>query len=192
MAYCGKVNKTLVELGQALGINAVGLSGLDGALLTGPRKEALRVIENGRRMVIRDDLSGRVEKVNVALLTLLLDHGYLPLVCPPALSTEGQAINVDGDRAAAGIAAAIGADRLIILSNVPGLLRDKDDEGTLIAELRCDRLGDVDALALGRMKKKVMGAVDALEGGVPEVIIADGRVDAPIDDALKHKGTWIH
>ena len=82
--------------------------------------------------MLRDDFTGTVEKVNVDLLRLLLDNGYLPVVTPPAISTESEAINVDGDRAAAMIAAALGAEQLIILSNVPGLLRDFPDESTLI------------------------------------------------------------
>jgi len=192
MVYCGKVNKTLVSLCHAVGINAIGLSGLDGGLLTGQRKKAIRIVENGRRRIIRDDLSGKITTVNSGLLRLLVDNGYLPLVCPPALSEESQAMNVDGDRAAAMIAAAMEAETLVMLSDVPGLLRDKDDETTLIREIPRESLGEFDGYAVGRMRKKVMGAGEALEQGVKEVLFADARVERPIERALSHEGTWIH
>lgn len=191
MVYCGKVNKSLVALCHSVGIQAVGLSGVDGALLTAERKKALRVIENGRRLVIRDDLSGKVTGVNAALLNLLLDAGHLPLVCPPALSEEHQPVNVDGDRAAAMIAAALKAERLIILSDVPGLLRDKDDEASLIERIPRDQAQRFEQYAEGRMKKKIMGAAEALAAGVTEVILGDARLDRPVTAAMEGRGTRI-
>ena len=129
MVYCGSMNKGWVERFQRLNVNAVGLSGLDGRIWEGPRKDAIRVVKNGRRLVVRDDYTGRVEKVNTALLLSLLESGLLPVLTPPAASTEGEAINVDGDRAAALTAAALGAHTLVILSDVPGLLERFPDEG---------------------------------------------------------------
>lgn len=191
MAYCGKVNKTLVALAQRLGIDAVGISGLDGRLLVGERKKAIRVVEDGRRRIIHDDYTGRVHTVNAGLLRVLLEAGYTPLVCPPALSDEGEAINVDGDRAAAMIAGALGAERLVILSNVPGLLRDRDDESTLIRRIDRAGLEEAERFARGRMKKKTLAAAEALAAGVRQVILADARVADPIDEALRLKGTVI-
>lgn len=191
MVYCGKLNKSLVALCQSLGLNAVGLSGIDGRLLFGRRKQALRIVEDGRCRIVRDDLSGKIESVNAGLLRLLLDSGYVPLICPPALSEEWQPINVDGDRAAAMIAGAMRVERLIILSDVPGLLRDKDDETTLIAEIPQATLGEYEHFAVGRMTKKLMGAGEALSQGVREVILADGRTEQPLDDALGGHGTRI-
>jgi len=191
MVYCGEVNKGLVEMLQAEGVNAVGLSGLDGRLLEGKRKEAIKIVENGRRRVLRDDYTGTVEKVNVELLNLLLDHGYFPVVTPPAISTANEAINVDGDRAAAMIAAAFKAEKLIILSNVPGLLRAFPDESTLIPRIEPARVTEFMEHAQGRMRIKVLGAIEALEMGVGQVIFADGRIEAPIHAALAGGGTWI-
>ena len=111
-------------------------------------------------------LLGGCRLIVLALLNLLLKSGYLPLICPPALSDEGEAINVDGDRAAARIAATIGADKLIILANVPGLLRNENDESTLIEEIDRRNLRGFERFAKGRMKKKLMGAGEALERGV--------------------------
>lgn len=191
MVYCGKINKQIVEKLQSLEVNAVGLSGLDGRLLEGRRKESIRVREGGKRRVLHGDYTGTVERVNHALLRLLLDSGYLPVVTPPAISYESEGINVDGDRAAAAIAEALGATDLVILSNVPGLLRQFPDETTLIPRIERAQIEAAMAFAEGRMKKKVMGAIEALEGGVGRVIFADARIEAPIRTALAGRGTVI-
>ena len=191
MVYCGEVNKGIVEMLQAEGVNAVGLSGIDGRLLEGRRKAAIKIVDRGRRRVLRDDYTGTVQTVNVGLLSLLLDNGYLPVVTPPAISTESEAINVDGDRAAAKIAAALDADRLVILSNVPGLLRDFPDESTLIAHIDPARAQESMEHAQGRMRIKVLGAMEAIEEGVAQVVFGDARIEAPIRAALAGKGTVI-
>lgn len=191
MVYCGKVNKEVVERLQKLGVNAVGLSGMDGRILEGKRKAEIKIIEDGRKKVLRDDYTGRVERVNTAFLQLLLDNGYLPVISPLAISYEGEAINVDGDRAAAVIAAAFRAEKLIILSNVPGLLRDFPDESTLIPLIRRDEADKYMEYAQGRMKKKVMGAMEALSEGVGQVVFADGRTENPILRAMEGRGTVI-
>ena len=191
MVYCGEVNKGIVERLQAQGVNAVGLSGLDGRLLEGRRKKALKIVKNGRRLVVRDDYTGTVDQVNVELLRLLLDNGYLPVVTPPAISTESEAINVDGDRAAAAIAAALDADQLIILSNVPGLLREFPDESTLIPRIDASRADEFMAFAEGRMRIKVLGATEAIAQGVGKVVFGDARIESPIHAALAGQGTVI-
>lgn len=192
MVYCGQVNKGLVERLQRRGVNAVGLSGLDGRLWEGPRKDAIRIIdERGRQRVLRDDYTGRVERVNDALLRSLLDAGYLPVLTPPAISYEGEAINVDGDRAAAATAITLGAETLVMLSNVPGLLADYPDESSLIEAIPAGRVESFIAVAEDRMKKKVLGAQEALAGGVQRVIFADGRMTQPVQRALAGAGTTI-
>lgn len=191
MVYCGQLNKMWVEKLQQAGVNAVGLSGLDGRIFQGKRKPNLRVRVNGRRMVLRDDWTGTVEQVNTDLLRLLLDAGYLPVLTPPAISDAGEAINVDGDRAAAMVAAAFAAEALVILSNVPGLLREFPDESTLIREIPRAKAEEFMHFAEGRMKKKVMGAVEAIAEGVQSVIFADGRAEQPVSRALAGQGTQI-
>ena len=191
MAYVGKMNKLFVERLQQLGVNAVGLCGADGRSMEGERKAAIKVIENGKRKVLRDDFTGRVEKINTALLTLLLDHGYTPVLCPPGLSYESEIINVDGDRAAAVLAAAFKAEVLVILSNVPGLLRDVNDANSLVRRIDKAYMSSYMDLAQGRMKKKVMGAAEALEQGVGTVILGDARLEHPIQHALQGQGTVI-
>lgn len=191
MVYCGQMNKGLVEKLQMRGVNAVGLSGLDGRLWEGPRKDAIKVIQNGRKMVIRDDYTGKVEKVNTALLQTLLDAGALPVLTPPASSYEGEAINVDGDRAAAATAAAFQAEALIILSNVPGLLANFPDESSLIKHIPKAKIDSFMSVAEDRMKKKVMGAQEALAQGIGRVVFADGRVAQPVRRAIAGQGTVI-
>ncbi|RCK72479.1 MAG: Acetylaminoadipate kinase [Anaerolineae bacterium] len=191
MAVNGKVNTFLVEQLQALGVNAVGLSGVDGRLLVAERKESVISVENGRRRIIRDDYSGKIEKVNSALLLALLEGGYTPVVAPLALSYQGETLNVDADRAAAMIAAAMGASTLILLTAAPGLLRHFPDVNSLIPEIKLAQIDQAIEAAQGRMKKKVLGAQEALQGGVQRVLIADGRVESPIRRALQGEGTAI-
>jgi acetylglutamate/LysW-gamma-L-alpha-aminoadipate kinase len=191
MAYAGKVNKLIVERLQRLGINAVGLSGIDGRLLEGKRKAVIRIIEDGKQKVLRDDWTGTVERVNAGLLTALLDAGYLPVVAPLASSYDGEALNVDGDRAAAALAVGLSADTLLLLSNVPGLLRAFPDESTLIRSIARAEVEEFLPVAQGRMKKKVLGAAEALSGGVGRVILGDARNAQPISRALAGQGTVI-
>ncbi len=191
MAARGKINAFLVERLQKLGVNAIGLSGLDGRLLQGTRKDAIRIVENGRQRILRDDYTGRVEQVNADLLRTLLSSQYVPVIAPLALSHQGDAINVDGDRAAAMIAGAMGAEQLIILTNVPGLLRAFPDESSLIPHIDKHRVEQSIEFAEGRMKKKVLGAAEAFALGVKQVIFADGRAEQPIRRALAGQGTTI-
>jgi [amino group carrier protein]-L-2-aminoadipate 6-kinase len=191
MAVNGKVNSLLTEQLQKLDVNAFGLSGMDGRVLQAYRKDAVQSIENGKRKVIRDDYTGRIETVNSNLLHLLLDAGCLPVIAPVALSQAGEALNVDADRAAARVASALEAQTLILLTAVPGLLERFPDESTLIRELSLSQLPAASQAAQGRMKKKVLGAEEALNGGVKRVIIADGRIANPISSALLGNGTVI-
>jgi acetylglutamate/LysW-gamma-L-alpha-aminoadipate kinase len=191
MAVNGKVNSLLTEQLQILGVNAFGLSGLDGRLLQAVRKDSIQSIENGKRKIIRDDYTGKIETVNSQLLTMLLNIGCLPVIAPVAVSKNGEALNVDADRAAAMVASALKAETLILLTAVPGLMQNFPDESTLIRRLPQSQLLAASEAAQGRMKKKVLGAEEALKGGVCRVIIADGRIQNPISNALAGNGTVI-
>jgi acetylglutamate/LysW-gamma-L-alpha-aminoadipate kinase len=191
MVTAGKINTLLVERLQKAGVNAFGLSGVDGRLLVAQRKEAIRIVENGRKLMLRDDFTGKIEQVNTALLHLLLGAGLTPVIAPLAISPEGDALNVDADRAAALVAGAVKAEQLLLLTNVPGLLRHYPDESSLITHISAKELEAAMALAEGRMKKKVLGASEALELGVGSVIFADGRAQHPVLDALNGIGTTI-
>lgn len=194
MVYCGKRNKGLVERLQQLGVNALGLSGIDGRLLSGKRKKTLKVVDpkTGRKRMLRDTYTGKVDTVNVDLIRLLTGAGYWPVISPPAISDEHEAINVDGDRAAAAIAGALGADLLVILSDVPGVLRAFPDESSLVEKLAKHEIPHAqEAWAKGRMRIKLLGASEALEGGVKRVVLGDSRGESPILAAVNGKGTVI-
>ncbi len=192
MAVLGRVNALLVEQLLALNVPAVGLTGMDGRMLQAKRKGTIRIIENGKRKVLRGDYTGKIERVHRDLLDRLLEGGYVPVVAPLAISEQGEMLNVDADRAAAALAVALKADALILLTGAPGLLRAFPDENTLIPRLPASQLDEAMAYAQGRMKKKVLAAQEALEGGVHRIIIADGRTeDRPLQRALEGAGTWI-
>jgi acetylglutamate/LysW-gamma-L-alpha-aminoadipate kinase len=191
MAYCGLVNKRLVEGLRREGADAVGLSAMDGGIATGRRKPDLRIVEGDRQRLLHDNHAGTIEVVDASLLRLLLDTGRLPVLTPPAISAQGEAINVDGDRLAAEVAIALGAQRLVILMNVPGLLRDPDDEASLIPRLGPDDIEPHLPLARGRARVKLLAARRALEGGVLAVVLGDGRGERPLTRALGGSGTWI-
>ena len=191
MAYCGKVNKRLVAALQLAGVNAVGLSALDGRIARGRRKPVLRGTEEGKPKVLRDDHAGTLEEIDPRLIRLLLDAGYLPVLTPPALGASGVPINVDGDKLALELAEALGASHLLFFSDTPGLLADKDDETTLIREIAAEAPEAALAAAGGRMVVKVEAALGAISRGVGRVVFADGRVERPITRALEGEGTVV-
>jgi acetylglutamate/LysW-gamma-L-alpha-aminoadipate kinase len=131
-----------------------------------------------------------VERVNAPLLHLLLEQGYLPVLSPPALSPDGP-INVDGDRAAALVAATLGAGTLVLLTNVPGLLREVSDPTSLVETVTSETMEEALALAGGRMRVKVLAAREALTAGLERVVIGDGRGERPIARALEGRGTVV-
>ena len=191
MAYCGKVNKRIVETLQRYGVNAVGLAGIDGHLARGRRKPRIRVVEDGKPRMLDGDYAGSIEEIDTSLLQLLVDHGYVPVLTPPALSKEGDAINVDGDKLAMEVAVALQADSLLIFSNTPGLLADLDDPTSTIERIDPQHPEDGLERAQGRMKKKVLAAVDAVQRGVGEVILADANRENAIESALQGAGTRV-
>jgi len=191
MAVNGKINSLLTEQLQMLGVNSFGLCGLDGRLLQATRKDSIQSIENGKRKIIRDDYTGKIDRVNTHLLLLLLESGYLPVIAPVAVGEKGEALNVDADRAAAMVASALKAETLLLLTAVPGLMKNFPDESTLIRQLPQSQLSMAAEAAQGRMKKKILGAEEALQGGVNRVIIADGRIQNPISNAFAGNGTVI-
>lgn len=191
MAVNGKVNSLLTEQLQMLGVNAFGLCGMDGRLMQAMRKDSIQSVENGKRKIIRDDYTGKIENVNNKLLLSLLNAGYLPVIAPVAISEKGEALNVDADRAAAMVASSLEAETLILLTAVPGLMKKFPDESTLIQQLLQSQLSEALDVAQGRMKKKVLAAEEALKRGVSRVVIADGRIQNPISNALAGNGTVI-
>jgi [amino group carrier protein]-L-2-aminoadipate 6-kinase len=191
MAYCGKVNKRIVETLRRNGVNAIGLCGLDGGIAVGRRKSRIRAVENGKTKMLDGDYAGSIEAIDTKLLCLLLANGYVPVLSPPGLSRDGEAINVDGDKLAMEIAVALCAPTLLIFSNTAGLLADLDDPASTVPRVAVDRIEGFVALAQGRMKKKVLAAADAVRRGVGEVVLADANIPCAVRAALDGAGTHV-
>jgi len=191
----GHLNTQLVAGLQSLGVDAVGLNGVDGKLLHGPRKSAVRVVEDGKKKIKRGDHSGTIKEVNTDLLESLLGGNYVPVASPPmagADDDETVPVNTDADRSAAAIAAALDA-RLVLLTDVPGILEDPDDEATLIETVEtADEWSTLADAAEGFMGRKVMAAEEALDGGAPEVVVANANADEPVLSALGGGGTHLY
>lgn len=189
MVMAGKINKQIVLALQSQGIPAVGLSGLDGLLLKAERKKRLIAVdERGRKKVIDGGYTGKINEVNVNLLQFLLDRGYVPIVTPIAVSEEFEPLNVDGDRTAAVVAGALKADRLILLTDVQGLVL----KGKPVPKINAMKVkGALSSIGQG-MSTKVHAALEALNQDVNEVLITSGSGKLPISSVLKHEcGTVI-
>ena len=189
MVMVGKINKKIVSSLQKEEIPVVGLSGLDGYLLSAKRKKRLIIFNDlGRKQVIDGGFTGKVHHVNSSLLKLLLDNDYVPLISPVAVSEDFEPLNVDADRTAANVAGALGADKLILLTDVEGLFLNEE----LIPLLSVSEIDSKLKEIGGGMITKVFAAKEALKNGVGEVIICSGTKLNPISSALNHhSGTVI-
>ncbi|MBQ4612086.1 MAG: acetylglutamate kinase [Clostridia bacterium] len=170
MVLAGKVNKSLVTLLQTKGGHAVGLSGMDGGILEAKIKDE------------RLGYVGEIVKVRTQPITDLLEKNYIPVISTVASDHEGNSYNINGDTAAAYIAGALGAERLIMMTDIAGILRDKDDPSTLIPELTISEAKDLydEGVISGGMIPKVDCCIEAIHAGVQNVIIMDGRVSHSI------------
>ena len=190
MAYSGLSNRRFVEMCQKAGVNALGLTGLDGRLIQGRRNRGIKVRENGKT-IIKRDFSGKPAEVNVDLLTTLLDKGYRPVLSIPITDEAGFAINSENDDIVAVLQGALNADKIIQLIEAPGFLEDKDDDASMLQALPASELKKRETSVEGRMKRKMLALGRLFDAGAAEVIIADGRVAHPVLDALAGKGTSI-
>ena len=190
MAYAGLRNKRIVEMCHGEGINAVGLSGLDGKAVQGVRNKGIRVYQEGKTKIVRD-YSGKPEKVNTRFLGLLLDHGYVPVLTVPIIDESNRAVNTENDDVVRVLQQALEADTVINLIEAPGFLEDKDDETSVIRRIGFSELESRERQVEGRMKRKMLAVRKLCEQGATRVIIADGRTEHPVADALAGKGTVI-
>ena len=166
MVLAGKVNKTLVNLLEMKGGKAMGISGMDGCLIESKMKnEKLGYV-------------GEITKIHIQPVVDLLEKGYIPVISTLGCDKQGNAYNINGDTAAAYIAGALGAERLIMMTDIAGILRDKDDPSTLIPAITIGEAKDLYAggVISGGMIPKVDCCIEAIEEGVKNVIIMDGRV----------------
>ncbi len=180
------VNQRVVDYLREQAIPAIGIT--QQVVIRGERKRAIRAIVDGRTRMIRDDYSGKITEIDPRPILDALVAGQVPVVPPMAFSEEGL-LNIDGDRASAAVAGALDAEELIILSNVRGLFRNFPNEDSLVSLVPANQLDRAMQWAQGRMKRKVLGAQEAIEGGVDRVIIGDGRISKPVTQAKRGMGT---
>jgi acetylglutamate/LysW-gamma-L-alpha-aminoadipate kinase len=190
MAYAGLRCSRFVELCQRNGVNAIGLSGIDGRAVQGLRNRGIRVREGGKT-IIKRDFSGKPKSVNAPLFRLLMDNGYVPVLTIPIIDENGHAINSENDDIVNVLQQALGADHIVQLIEAPGFLDDKDDPASLVAELSRDEIARREEQVEGRMKRKMLALGRLFESGASRVVIGDGRTESPISDALEGKGTTI-
>ncbi len=190
MAYAGLRNKRIIELCHQHGINAVGLSGLDGKVVQGKRNKGIRVYQ-GKKLKIVRDFSGKPQTVNAPLLRLLLENGYVPVLTVPIIDEHNTAINTENDDVVRVLQQAFQADVVINLIEAPGFLEVKDDETSLIRKITASELKAREQQVEGRMKRKMLALKKLFEYGASKVIISDGRSAHPVTDAMAGRGTVI-
>lgn len=190
LALAGLAKPRFVAALAACGTSAVGLTGLDGGLLRARRKSAHRAVVDGRRVVVRDDHSGRITSVNDRLLRTLLDGGHTPVISPPAVAEDGRPVNADADRVAAAVAVSLRASTLVLLTGAPGVLTDPADERSVLPVCAVPDAGPPQYRE-GGMGLKLVAAREALRGGVARVLIADGRSAEPVASALRGQATRV-
>ncbi len=166
MVLAGKINKSLVKFLGKKGGMAMGISGADGKLIECSMKDS------------RLGYVGKIEKVNIRPVEVLLEKGYIPVVSTIGCDAEGNTYNINGDTAAAYLAGALGAESLIMMTDIDGILRDKDDASTLISQLTVKEAKQLykDGVISGGMIPKVDCCIEAINHGVKQVVILDGRV----------------
>ena len=165
----GKVNKSLVQMVESLGVNAIGISGKDGGLLKVDKK-----LSNGQDI----GFVGDVKEVNPKILYDLLEKDFLPIVCPVGMDDEFNTYNINADDAACAIARAVKAEKLAFLTDIEGVYKDPEDKDTLISELPVSDARKLieDGYIGGGMLPKINNCIDAIENGVSRVHILDGRI----------------
>ncbi len=166
MVLAGRINKTLVGLLGSKGGRAIGLSGIDDGLIEARQKDG------------RLGFVGEITRVNPASVIDLLDRGYIPVISTVATGLEGETYNINGDTAAAYIAGALRAERLIMMTDIAGILRDPKDPSTLISEISVSEASKLfhEGVISGGMIPKVECCIKAIEEGVRKVTIMDGRI----------------
>jgi acetylornithine/LysW-gamma-L-lysine aminotransferase len=192
-AYAGIRNKRIVESLRRQGVNAIGLSGLDGGLVEGIQNQGIRVRREGRKMLLRDQ-SGKPHKVNGSLLRSLLDEGYTPVLTVPIAGEDGAALNTENDEVLALLAAEVAATDVVSLIEEVGLLADRDDPSSLVTEVDVEELEAWESRVSGRMRRKIRALrslFDRADADGPLFRLSDGRVERPVTAALAGAGTLV-
>jgi len=188
MVMAGRINKTIVQMLQKNGVNAIGLSGVDAKVIQAERKKKLIIInEKGRKQAIDGGYTGKIKEINSSLIKNLLEQGLTPVISPIAIGEESEFLNVDGDRAAAYVAGKIGSDKVLFITNVDGLLMDDK----LVTKLTLAEAKEIRPKIGPGMEKKILASAEALDMGVKEALIANGQKENPISSALSHDNCTV-
>ncbi|MGI9566592.1 MAG: [LysW]-aminoadipate/[LysW]-glutamate kinase [Nitrosopumilus sp.] len=188
MVMSGRINKTIVQMLQKNGINAIGLSGVDAKVIEADRKKKLLIVnEKGRKQVIDGGYTGKIREINSNFIKSLLDQGLTPVISPIAISEESEFLNVDGDRAAAYVAGKVGTDKVLFITNVDGLLMDDK----LVSKLTLAEAKEIRPKIGPGMEKKILASTEALDMGVKKALIANGQNENPISSAIAHDNCTV-
>ncbi len=190
MTYAGLRNKRLVELLQVRGVAAVGLTGLDGAVVRGRRNKGIRVREGGKTLIKRD-LSGKPAAINRRLLDLLLEGGFAPVLTVPIADENGYAVNSENDDVVALLGKALEVDCVVQLIEAPGFLDDPSDPASVVQRMTRAELAGREEQAKGRMKRKMRALRVLAESTGARIVLGDGRAARPVRDVLAGGGTVI-
>ncbi len=188
MVMAGKINKEIVAKLNIFGVKAIGLTGVDAGFMKAERKKKIVILdENNRKKIIPGGYTGMIKEVNAVLLTTLVDKGYLPVIAPIAFGEEGELLNVDADQAAAKIAESIPAEKLLILTDVEGVLI----EDKLVKRITLEEVDTLKTRIGFGMNRKVLMCASVVQTGVRESIISSGLIGDPLKALEDDLGTKI-
>lgn len=190
MVYAGLRNKRIVEIFQRNGLNAIGLSGLDGQVIQAKRNKGIRIQDGDKKKLVRD-LSGKPIAINKNLMDFLLENDYIPVLTVPIIDEEKIAVNSENDDIVGILQKEYRAELVIHFLEAPGLLEESSDPTSLIEFCSIPELIRLEKEAQGRIKRKLLAIGGLIKNGVNQVILADGRSEQPLKDALRGIGTVI-
>jgi acetylglutamate/LysW-gamma-L-alpha-aminoadipate kinase len=190
MAYAGLRNKRIVEALQRRNVAAIGMTGLDARVIQGKRNAGIQV-RQGEKILLRRDLSGKPQGINLGLLQLLFANGYTPVLTVPICDENGYAISADNDDIVAALHREFHATTVVSLLEAPGFLADPADPGSVIPAMSRAEVMQWEERSTGRIKRKLHAISRIMEEHPARIILADGRTAHPLADALEGKGTTI-
>jgi acetylglutamate/LysW-gamma-L-alpha-aminoadipate kinase len=193
MAYAGLVNKKLAASLIKAGLKkTIGLTGIDGELFLSKQKEFVYAVEDKKVKLIRGDLSGKIYKINVSLIDMLLKNDYLPVMTIPAIGDNGKILNVDNDSVIYALMENYPVKEIISLIGVPGFLTNPSDETTVISKINAKEIDNYLSFTQGTMKKKMIMAKRYFDLGLERMYLGDGRIRYPLRSLIQEKkGTVI-
>ena len=183
MVLVGKINTEIVSKIGLHGGKSLGISGKDGYLLESSRKGPTKIRhEDGEILEVDLGYVGKIDKVNRKIVDDLTDNNYIPVISPLGIDKDGNTLNLNADTVAGSIASSVDAEKLIVLTDVPGILTDPDDPDSLIRRIRTDELKELinEGVITGGMLPKVETCINAVENGVKTAHILDGRLNHSI------------